>query len=286
MRCRKSSATYLVLILASLCLYVSCGIPTFINLDRHILLSGVSDTDANSVSITIGISDPQDIIDQYPTGSPSLKLFYVLSTSASIGATSYVTGQNSDLQYFPLTLVNTHFSSLYGMKSGNGSLWTPQTNRAPGFYLYRNASGSVRSSKTAPRETDLFEDPGGILVGTFAQSDSEDGAYVFGRNPQMDIEIPLHAGDITLIVTLESSGYLKVGDDLYLADYQKSPFPSADDDLRERFDDIEDAYWYHNLARDVHDALYLHIYGAVFGGEGNFTNIYWSSLKHLGTISL
>ncbi len=300
MRCQITSACKSVLLLAFFFLFISCGIPTFLNLDQHIALSGVPQDD-NTITVTINQQSTADLLASYDTGTgPSLKFMYVLSTAADLGGTEYVTEQSGDATHFPLTDVISHFQSLYGMKSGSGSFWTVQSqNSAPGLYSYRNASGTKQYTKHRPDNDDMDDEQfGGILTGTFSNSLASDGPFVFGVAPEMDMLIPISDGNYEITVSLEAiddSYLIKLSDgtdELLLADYQKNPFVKSDtwssEDFTAQYVDTEDEYFYHNLAAEyaMDKPLYIHLFGAVYGGEGNFTNIYWSSLAYLGSMAL
>jgi hypothetical protein len=311
MRCQISSAQKLVLLLTSFFLFFSCGIPTFLDLDQHITLTGQSQND-NTISITISRQTTADLLSYYEVQqSPSLKLFYVLSTTSQLGPTEYVTEQPGDSTHFPLTDVITHFDALYGMKSGNGSFWSPESqNSAAGLYSYRNLTGVKKYSTFRPDNDELYEEIGGILTGTFSHALSSTGPFIFGTAPEMDVLIPLADGNYEITVSLEefsnpgsdypvdkNSYLIKLSDgtdEFFLADYQKNLFAKTDvwtsDDFATQYIDTEDTYFYHNLALELEYAtdepLYIHLFGAVYGGEGNFTNIYWSSLEYLGSMAL
>jgi hypothetical protein len=187
--------------------------------------------------------------------------------------------------------------------SGNGLPWNVQNAaKAPGFYLYNDPEKlSIReSSLERPKETDLDTLVSGALIGTFAQrsvASSDFSLYTFGTHPTMDIPVSHTTGIDSLIIELNSMpgdvNVLKLSYDsneLYLTDFMKKGFPNSTwtaDMIGTQYEG-EDETFYKGLATGLWDdhELYIHIFGSIYGGEGNFTNIYWSDLIYLGNIEL
>lgn len=310
MRCLGRSATLWLLLLTSLFFMVSCGIPTFINLDSDITLERIdSPATPNTVEATIELSSSSQtaikLAEYYDTGEgPSLKLFYVLSSFPDTILTNYLSESESVIS-FQISQVESEFRSLVKTNSGNGLPWNVQNAaKAPGFYLYNDPEKlSVReSSLERPKETDLDKLVSGALIGTFAQrsaASSDFSLYTFGTHPTMDIPVSHTTGTaVPLTITLspvlgENVNVLILSYDsneLYLTDFMKKGFPNGTwtaDMIGTQYEG-EDETFYKELATGLWDdhELYIHIFGSIYGGEGNFTNIYWSDLIYLGNIEL
>ena len=323
MRCQHKGVLVSVLLLSSLFFFSGCGIPRIINLDEDVTLSRIDRSIENSVAARITVSDGSaaKLSELFPSTDegPSLKLFYVLSSLAS----GPVTNQEEHATSYQITSVELQFESAYLPSRATGIPWYPRNaNQGPALYLYTDNNDSPgQFSRTRPAVGDMSEKEEGMLVGTFARSsvvsDGVDG-YLFGLQPDMDLLVEPGHYTKTLQITIQPESFTptdgtypvkdresflmkmtvevvedsSVIDTVFLADYGKFPFPKTDDwdteDFARQYLDYEDAYFYHNLHADyaVSSSLYLHIYGAIFAGEGNFTNIYWSPLAYLGYIEL
>ncbi len=324
MRCQNKSALILVLFLTSLFFFSSCGIPRIITLDDDILLSKEDGILGDSVVAEITVADGSigklsELFSSSDEG-PSLKLFYVLSSLTS----GPVTNLEEHSASYNLNTVPSNFSSAYIPTSNNGIPWSPPNNtEGPALYIYTDSHESPgKVSRTRPEQGGMIDQPEGILVGTFAQSPTKTdgpGGYYFGTSPDMDLLIEPAHYDKTLRVTLEREPFtptdeaypvkhtnsflikttIEVVEDsssetVYFADYRRFPFPFPDsenwssDDFASQYIDVEDAYFYHNLREDytTSKTLYVHVYGAIYAGVGNFTNIYWSPMEYLGYIQL
>lgn len=320
-RCWFKSTFFMVLVLTSLLFASSCGLPTYLSLDGDVTLSrDTSGIDGSSINANVDMSTTAaaKLVEAFPSGSgPSIKLFYVLSSSSNY-PTAPITGNETDTGY-TLGSVETVFESIYRTDSGNGRIWTPikptgTDATAPGFYLYTNTEETERSTSIA-RPTDLATETSGILMGTFANHSSASDIrenYQYGASPVMDIPIVPTNFTTGFGFTIEkevidpstastfpvqtTSYLLKLTTDetpartWYLTDYRKHAFIDTNtwssDEFNTQYVDNEDAYFYANLSAEYGSTIYLHVYGAVFAGEGNFTNIYWSNLKYLGYIGL
>jgi hypothetical protein len=308
MRCLGRGAGVWLLLLTSLFFLVSCGIPTFINLDSDIELERVgSPALPHTVKASITLSSSSETLSKlteyYDSGEgPSLKLFYVISSSPSTVLTNYVSESGISYQ---ISQIETDFRNLIKTTSGSGIPWNVQNAaKAPGFYLYNDPEKlSVReSSLERPKETDLDKLVSGALIGTFAQrsaASSDFSLYTFGTHPTMDIPVSHTTGTaVPLTITLspvlgENVNVLILSYDsneLYLTDFMKKGFPNGTwtaDMIGTQYEG-EDETFYKELATGLWDdhELYIHIFGSIYGGEGNFTNIYWSDLIYLGNIEL
>lgn len=227
---------------------------------------------------------------------PALKFFYVLSTSNVTNAPP-IGGQEAA---YNLTTVRSQFSSNMKGSSGNGVLWSLESSSsAPGFYLYTKENNTTNNfSRTKNGVVNPHTENVGIVVGTFALSNDIDNEFSYGTSPEMDILLPLGGylgnGNYEYSFNFEKEevvdeGFvlkLTTGDPeiLYLKSYKKNFFPNEEgvDELKE-----EDGYFYSALVEAAKSgSLYLHIWVSLYGGAGQFTNIYWSPLQHIGNIKL
>lgn len=323
-RCWFKSTPCIVLVLTSLLFASSCGLPTYLSLEGNVTLSrDTSVTDGSVIQATVAMDTTAaaKLTEAFPSGSgPSIKLFYVLSDSSNYPTTP-ITRDAADTGY-PLGSVEAVFNDVYRTDSGNGRIWTPikQTgtdSNAPAFYLYTNTEGTIRSSSIT-RPVDLATEEAGILMGTFAHNSSSSGLrddFQYGSSPDMDIPIvpanfttgfgftiekevidpssstfPVKSPSYLLKVTTDESSIRT----WYLTDYRKHAFIDTEnwstDEFETQYMDQEDAYFYANLSAEYGGSentdIYLHVFGAVYAGEGDFTNIYWSKLNYLGFIGL
>lgn len=256
---------------------------------------------------------------------PSLKLFYVLSSLDSGPVTNQEINQASyNLNTVPSRFTSVYYPSRgNGIQwSPKDSSQAPalyiytDSNESPGKASHLRPDTGDMSETEEGILVGTFARSATVSAGT-------DG-YFFGTQPDMDLLIesghytktlqitiepesftptndsyPVNGKDSTLMkMTVEVVEDASVVDTVFLADYRKFPFPHTEtttangwtvDDFKQQYLDNEDAYFYHNLYTDYSTSqttLYLHIYGAIYAGEGNFTNIYWSSLEYLGYIEL
>jgi hypothetical protein len=310
-RCWRKGKFLPIIVLASLFLFIGCGIPTYLSLDSDITIVKHTDGTAGA-NITVAPTASAKFTEYFGAGEgPSLKLFYVLSTYETVDSPiTDIDGTN-----YRLNIVDDTFRSLY-RNNGNGRQWSPESTSAsdpvaPGFFIYTDNKDNLRESSSF-RPDDLVSEPAGILVGTFAGSitknDSDKSAYVIGSSPDMDLTIPNSSFSFTLstesitppsgssfpvdavpshlvkLETNESSPRI-----LYLTDYKKNPFVDTLSWTGTNFSDQyleEDGYFYENIAESYTSPLYLHIWAAVYANGEYFTNIYWSDLEYLGSIPL
>jgi len=304
-RCHKLSAVIYVLALASLFSFTSCGIPYFINLDNTIIWTkNTANTTDQKIDTTLTITTQGMQKINEVNATPSIKFFYVISANKAITA---ATTNNNDINAnkYPLTTISSQFSNFKG-KVGNGLSWFPEPNNraAPGFYLYTKDDNTYRNfARERSAIRDLNEDESGIIVGTFSQSTSlsnDQADYFFGKSPEMDALLPITSwsasGDFTYNFTLERVAHpldLQFGVEFnptggpqsYFASYQRNLFPQSNDETDLANFISEDPY-FHKPFLDGINNLYVHIWATVYGGNGLFTNIYWSNLEYLGTIKL
>lgn len=308
--CRISGTIINVLVLASLLLFAGCGIPNYLNLDREITISSTSVNEEKFVvNIKINTEGLSKLTEYNVVNGPSLKFFYVLSTNGSQNAP--VTSQNStNASYYQMSYVPSTFKTNYVGAAGNGISWSPEkptssaNPSAPGFFLYTDADDKYRNfARDTIQIKNRNDSESGILVGTFSYNQLNLGSlpadYAFGTVPYMDIVLP-SIPESQFTITKEQAGagqpYAIVLDDgtpankLYFASYERNLFPQGNSlsELAVLLD--EDPYFYKPIVDEIADTsgshLYLHIWAAIYAGEGGFTNIYWSPLQHVGTITL
>lgn len=289
-RCYVKSAVFLVLVLTSLLVFTTCGIPTYLNLDGDYTwnIDNTSVADTIDVSFTLtsnGLLEIQSKVD--PSYGLGIKLFYALSNSSN--QKPFIVQNLS---------VEESFRNFIKRKStGNGRPWTVESNgRAPGFYLFKAASTSIDpASIERPSDTLIEEDGSRVVLGTFAFSDSPTSSNrTFRTSPAMDLPLDWNTGSVAFKLTLQANdlllesgtvGSLTATD--YLWDYKKQGFPRAINltdyiTTNLRNDPLDGSFWeYLNTGED----LYLHLYATLHGGTG-FTNTYWSELKYLGKFEL
>ncbi len=286
----------------------SCGIPTYLSIDTsEIVINGVT-TDLSKIEVNVQLTDGAiaHLIERNAT--PSIKLFYVISEYPH---STDVSAEGSAL--LVLNRARNGFSSLYGGTSGNGYLWTPHID-GTGFYVYTKLENSSATySKTKPGyEDDISYDA--FLVGTFSHADSIGGDLRFAVAPDMDIPIPV--GEFTEVVSnpiwnsIEFLLSLDAVNDVYstitlthpdstvtyLSNYKKEHFfgeNATQTQLQSRYSGY-DPVTYELLINSIRSSdstpLYLHVFAALYGGDGDFTNIFWSPLygtsSAVGTIRL
>lgn len=308
-RCQNLSAIIYVLVLASLVSFTSCGIPYFLNLDNTISWSkSYPDPTKLDIGLTVS-SHGMEKVDEVKT-TPSIKFFYVFSTNSTISSSATKTNDINDT-YYRLSSISTQFSHIKG-NLGNGFAWSPESSDiAPGFYLYSTEDPTTHRNFARERSaiTDRSGQESGIIVETFSQGfllSNNKTDYDFGASPYMDAMLPVNSwggsgSPLSYSFTLErvssapNTPYgIKFTDGsqtIYFADYAKNLFPhtSEEADLS-NFINPEDSYFHQPVYTEIKDNpeanLYLHIWATVFGGDGTFTNIYWSNLEYLGNIQL
>ncbi|MGE0074797.1 MAG: hypothetical protein AB7S52_06190 [Sphaerochaetaceae bacterium] len=297
-RCRISGTVYVVLILASLFVLSGCGIPNYLNLDDEIAWQTVLiDTDVHKtdqVRITVNPDGLSEILEKVDAGQgPGLKFFYSLSDSPS--------------EYsFPYSISSRFTTYMKGGTSGTGKYWTLESSqKAPGFFLFKPASGSELNPLTVvrPSLSQVDSSASKAIVGTFSISSTSDNySGSFRDGSDMDISLDRNTGTIDLKISgvdtnLDGSmellleyGYnedILGGTSEYLLDYRNVQFPLGASYMTPyinslRNDTDDSPYWsYLDPSKD----LYLHVWVSLYGGAG-FTNIYWSELEYLGSINL
>ena len=284
----------MVLLLPSLFLSLTCGIPHFINLDSAVSFSRVTSNE-DLISYRVRITEKgMGKIDELGA-KPTLKFFYTFSTNKITNAPP--SSRHND--GYELSRIRSLFSTNMKGSMGNGVLWSPESpNSAPGFYLYTKDNNSINNfARTSKAITNRHAEESGILVGTFAQSDDNIN-YSFGTAPEMDLPlttIAAYGGSGTyefnfslereelpngLLIKLESDG-----DDLYLRSHQKNLFPKDHESIENLIRENSD--FYSDIVSDSQGGnLYLHIWVSLNGGAGQFTNVYWSPLTHIGALAL
>lgn len=234
-------------------------------------------------------------------GEPSLKFFYVLSTNAAV--TAPPSSQHDDVYY--LSTIRSQFSTNIKGSSGNGIPWSPdKQDSAPGFYLYTKTNNTTKNfSRTKNGIVNPHTEKWGILVGTFSQSFDKDLDFSYGTSPDMDLPLPFKgysgSGVYEYSFKLEKEEIAEEGNliklvtsddnpDIFLKSYKKNFFPSQREDVY-KLKDNEDSYFYKVIAEEANKdgKLFLHIWVTLYGGEeGQYTNIYWTPLQHMGSIKL
>ncbi|PKL12151.1 MAG: hypothetical protein CVV52_11175 [Spirochaetae bacterium HGW-Spirochaetae-8] len=278
-RCQSKGTKLIVLVLASLFIISSCGIPTYFYLDdSEFITSAQSDTLTNQISLEINLTDSAltKISDKGVVDGPGLKFFYTLSENPSTYIVDGVT---------QLGTVASSFNTNFKGGAGNGLLWSPDYNSAPGFYLYTDDAG--KNNVFSLHKPDVFTN--GLVVGTFAISESGMNAFEFRKAPEMDISLenlPSMSLSIKRVVE-EPAGYAKLiietdSDNLDMQSYKAETFPTTIDLLAERIAGEPELLSYLDDAQD----LYIHIWVALYCSEGAFSNIFWSNLRYAGYIEL
>lgn len=314
-RCRISGTVYVVLILASLFVLSGCGIPNYLNLDDEITINSNAIVDGIQVDLTIAEAGINKIFEYDVQEGPSLKFFYTLSTNSS--HTALISNQDSDYpSNVAISSISTYFKNNYKGTTGNGISWSPESPigalnpSAPAFFLYTKSDNSTNNfARKSESITNLADDEVGIIIETFSFhpltiSDNPTN-YYFGDVPQMDVKLPVtelstmadpktYSFELHKVQSGVTGRYAIEFNDshsdlLYFASYKRNLFPQ--DNTTEELEDylLEDTYFHLPVYRDLVNSttsLYLHLWVAVYAGEGDFTNIYWSPLKYLGSINL
>lgn len=283
-RCQSKGTKLIVLILTSLFIFTSCGIPTYFYLDESEFITSVqSDTVENQVNLEIKLSDSAlvKISDKDVVDGPGLKFFYALSNNSSTYIIDGITQINTVSSSF-----NTNFKGI----AGNGLIWSPDYASAPGFYLYTNESGK-KNTFSLDRPDSITN---GLVIGTFAISGTGLNDYEYRKAPEMDISLEDELLPINIMIQKgddDPIGYanLKIdinsGEDLldlqsYTSEFKK--FPTNTDSLAELVSTDSDFLSYLGTPQD----LFLHVWVSLYCGKGGFTNKFWSNLRYAGYIEL
>lgn len=178
------------------------------------------------------------------------------------------------------------------MEEGGGLKIKAQKHR--GFFLYSKTDGTHRNfARFSVDIEDEISENAGILVGTFSE-DLGSGNFTFGQAPYMDVPLSFSSSKKSFTFTLKKTASEPDGpyaitisvdgsSPRNFASYKKHYFPSQKEQVQTLI--AENEYFYDPL-KNTSQNFYLHIWAAVYLGEGNFTNIYWSALKYLGALNL
>lgn len=287
----------MLLILPSLFLFITCGIPHFINLDSAISFSRVT-SNQDLINYRVRITEAGMAKMEELEAKPALKFFYTFSTNPVTNSPTSNNNTTNESSY-RLSSVPSRFSTNMKGSMGNGVLWNPESpNSAPGFYLYTKDNNSTNNfARSSKGITNRHADNSGILIGTFSQSDSDSLGYHFGAAPEMDLPLTTiedydGSGIYDFNFKLEKEEHLggflikleSDGDDLFLRSHQKNLFPNRAN--IERLNQ-EEPNFYSFIVDEARSAkLYLHVWVTLYGGAGQFTNVYWSPLRHIGALEL
>jgi hypothetical protein len=280
---RLSRLITLILIVATLIFFISCGIPFFVNFDNDISITKDNPTDKEiEFTVTIsarGLNKIQVDPDYDFVTTPSLKFFYVLSDSFSPEAAITKTSLTGNNEKYIIKEVKSYFSNNYKGSTGNGYPLI-----VPTFYIYTNESNKshnfARSRQLLKNWDDSKEE--GILVGTFFNETEGQ----FNGAPKMDYLLEV-IGSQDLLLKLDGGKVElhKNGIKNFTA-FNEQLFPSDDESLNSFIDNSKrDDQIFLNPLKGA-NTLYLHLWVAVYGGEGSFTNVYWSDLTYLGYFDL
>lgn len=291
---RRQKLALTLLLLPSLFLSLTCGIPHFINLDSAISFASVT-SNKDLIEYKVRITEKGMAKVNELEVKPALKFFYTFGTIESVIAPP----SNKHNDVYELSTIPSRFSTNMKGSMGNGVLWGPESsNSAPGFYLYTKDNNSTNNFARSSRGiVNRHPEESGVLIGTFSQSETDSQNYHFGTAPDMDLPlatIDAYSGSGTyefnfklekedhaegFLIKLESDG-----DDLLLRTHQKNPFPNHA--TIERLNQ-EDSNFYSFIVEEARNTeLYLHIWVSLYGGAGQFTNVYWSPLRHIGALEL
>jgi hypothetical protein len=287
-RCRSIGTNNIVLGLTSFFIFllVGCGIPTYINLDSNISWQREEAThvDGTQLSWTV-LLDAVGIqkINAVDNG-PGLKLFYTLSPDAS-----------KDVFAFESIPIESRFNTYFRKSSsGNGLDWNAGNTTAPGFYLFtpNGSSSTAPLSIVRPDPADVNDSKQRVLVGTFAIDVDTSGEFDFKDTPEMDLAIPKIAGTISFTIGKPSGPQLENFTELVLGigaveiplrNYIAEKFPLENEsDLH--IDAADEDYF--SYFSNPSGSKYIHVWASLYGGKGDFSNTYWSSLTYLGKIDL
>ena len=290
-RCRSMGTYKIVLVLTSFFIFtlMGCGIPTYINLDGNISWQReASHVDGTELSWKFSLNQAGIAKMSAVTSGPGIKLFYTLTPEPSKNAFGFVFGSDS------ISIENRFDTYFRKSSSGNGLDWRAGTISAPGFYLFSRSATSTGApfSLIRPNPEDINLSALRVLVGTFAMN--TDGIYNFMESPEMDFAIPKSTGTVSFTIRRSDASpenenftelLLEVGgmNEIPLRNYIKATFPVANESNLHISNDDEDYFSYFS---NPSDAKYIHIWASLYGGKGDFSNTYWSSLTYLGKIDL
>jgi len=266
---KKISVFFIIWLLPIL--FYSCGIPHYVNFDNKINIVSHLQNEENRDLIEFDVkfnSTFYSTVDNFTT-KPSIKLFYAISDSNSITAPILFGNEN-----YSLNLVSSFFNTNYKKSSGNG-IELPQESEGSlaAFYLYTDSNDKIRQF-TISRSNLPKTNKEGVIVGTFSNQH-----YSFNKPPQMDY--------ILQSDNLQQSFKLVYNDGVGLVEFNKKDGTSIDlfgpynkgGNFKDDFYLADDKGFYEG--GDL-ESRYIHIWGAIYGGRGSFTNIWWSNLEYLG----
>jgi len=265
---KKISVFFIILLLPIL--FFSCGIPNYINFDNKIRIESIDqDNDQNLIEFNVKFnSNPYSEVDNFTT-EPSIKLFYAISDNLSLSSPVY--GNSS----YKLSHIEPTFNTNYKKSSGNGIELPQETEGSlAAFYLYTDSNEKIRQF-TISRSNLPKINKEGILVGTFYSKKHNK----FNKPPKMDYVFQSdNLQQSFKLVYNEDNGvieFINKNDNSTIDEfgsYNKASF-------NKQFYLEEDKGFYEG--GDSSDR-YIHIWGAIYGGRGSFTNIWWSNLEYLG----
>jgi hypothetical protein len=278
---RLSRLISLILTVATLIFFISCGIPFFINFDNDIALKKGNSTDKEiEFTVTIsarGLNKIQADPDYNFSSTPSLKFFYVLSNES--GRTSYLPPN----EIYRIDNIEGIFRSNYKGSTGNGYPLI-----VPTFYVYTNTEDKAKNfarSRQLLKNWDNSKEEG-IIVGTFY---NETEGQLNGA-PKMDYLLDLIASQ-DLLLKLENNKVKlyknnNIVEESVFTAFNEQSFPFDDGSLNSFINISKDKDKVFLNPLSGTNTLYLHLWVAIYGGEGSFTNIYWSDLTYLGSFDL
>ncbi len=297
----------LLLTITSFLLFNSCGIPTYLLLnDNDVDLTSEAKVGTDGYNLTLQITDDAYAEFSDKNTTPSIKLFYAYSISNLPGALQVPES------IIALSKVESSFDSLY-KNNDNLNVFSFSSSKAPALYLYRKDvdSTTISSSKSIfTYDTDEAIDA--LVLGTFSSrshNNDNNNDFIFEGAPEMDFQVELsHFVDsatsglkeISFEIEYEYSGdytiiRLITDDDqeIYLGDYQKERFFNSLTNLDNIIEQLNqhDSLTYEKIIEALETSSgntkpYLHIWAALFGGDGDFNNIVWSDLLYVGEIPL
>ncbi len=294
-------------VLFSISLMSSCGVPVYLYIDTGELeITGDTSDDKDLITFTLELTD--DALAEFndKNATPSIKLFYVISNNILPGST-IGTPENTSMTVKSRTI--SGFSSLYAKSGGNGVMWTPKSDtEAPAFYIYDTSDSSIQYSISKPD----YEDGTSydvIPVSTFSYCDPATDPATFAKEPDMDIALTSFTADTSstwnsedfTIELIDNTGqYVELGlyDSTntlvgYMNNYKTDRFYGAGADYTDIISRYEgyDSVSYEDFTDPINSTnsnVYLHIFAALYGGNGDTTNIFWSPIETnaIGTIQL
>ncbi len=292
----------LLLTITSFLLFNSCGIPTYLLLnDNDVDLTSEAKVGTDGYNLTLQITDDAYAEFGDKNTTPSIKLFYAYSTSIGKDSKQVIDS------IIALSEVESSFDSLY-KNNDNLNVFSFSPSKAPALYLYSKDSTTISSSKSIfTYDTDKAIDA--LVLGTFSSRSDNNNDFIFEGAPEMDFQVELsHFVDsatsglkeISFEIEYEYSGdytiiRLITDDDqeIYLGDYQKERFFNSLTNLDNIIEQLNqhDSLTYEKIIEALETSSgntkpYLHIWAALFGGDGDFNNIVWSDLLYVGEIPL